>query len=236
MMNTLLTNLKSDLRRIADPKKKQVLQRFFKTGVGQYGEGDEFLGVTVPQSRSVAIAYKNLPFTEIKKLLTSKVHEERLIGLLILVHNFQKGDSKVKQKIYEFYKTHMKHINNWDLVDLTADKIVGQYLLDNPKEMTILQKLARSDYLWERRIAMIATFQFIKNNQYQPTLRIARILVNDKHDLIQKAVGWMLREIGKRDKKELIKFLEKYKQSMPRVMYRYAIEHFSPEEKARINS
>ncbi len=231
----MLINLKSDVRKFADPKKKQVLQRFFKTGPGQYGEGDEFLGVTVPQSRSVAIAYKDLSFSDIKKLLASPVHEERLIGLLILVHNFQKGDSDVRQKIYGFYKTHMKHINNWDLVDLTADKIVGQYLLDNPKNMPILQKLARSNNMWERRIAMIATFQFIKNNQFEPVLRIATILVNDKHDLIQKAVGWMLRELGKRDKKKLINFLEKYKHTMPRVMFRYAIEHFSPEENARIN-
>ena len=225
--------LKADLRKFANPKKKKALQRFFKTGPGQYGEGDIFLGVMVPESRSVAVAYKDLPFSDIEKLLASPVHEERLVGLLILVHNFEKGDAKVRKTIYRYYLAHAKHVNNWDLVDLTADKIVGRYLLDNPKEIAILQKLARSKNLWERRIAIIATFQFIKHNQFKPTLQIAQLLMHDEHDLIHKAVGWMLREVGKRDKKVEMDFLKIHRHIMPRLTLRYAIERFSPAEKAK---
>ena len=227
-----LKKLKADLRRFANPKKKEVCQRFFKTGPGQYGEGDIFLGVMVPESRSVAVAYKDLPFSDIEKLLASPVHEERLVGLLILVHNFEKGGAETRKTIYRYYLAHAKHVNNWDLVDATADKIVGQYLLDNPKEIVVLQKLARSKNLWERRIAIIATFQFIKHNEFKPTLQIAQLLMRDEHDLIHKAVGWMLREVGKRDKKAEMDFLKIHKHAMPRVTLRYAIERFSPAEKA----
>ncbi|MBI2098594.1 MAG: DNA alkylation repair protein [Candidatus Wildermuthbacteria bacterium] len=230
----LFERLKADLRKFANPKKKEILQRFFKTGPGQYGEGDVFLGVMVSESRSLAVAYKNLSFSDIKKLLASPVHEERLVGLLILVYNFQKGGAETQKTIYRYYLAHTKHVNNWDLVDLTADKIVGQYLLDNPKEITILGKLARSKNLWERRIAIIATFQFIKCNQFKPTLQIAQLLMRDEHDLIHKAVGWMLREVGKRDKKVEMDFLKIHKHIMPRLTLRYAIERFSPAEKTRV--
>lgn len=220
-----LSDLRNDLNRLKNPKKAKVLQGFFKTGKGEYGEGDIFLGLTVPQSRSIAQKYSSLPFGEIKKLLQSKIHEERLIALLILVYNFQHGNNIDKEKIYKYYLLHTKFINNWDLVDLSADKIVGQYLFDKPRD--ILVSLARSHLVWEKRTAIIATYQFIKNQDAKDALRIAQILLQDKHDLIQKAVGWMLREVGKRcSEQELKKFLQKNYKVMPRTMLRYAIEHF----------
>jgi 3-methyladenine DNA glycosylase AlkD len=223
----MLKRLKADLNRLADKKKAVFLQRFFKTGRGEYAEGDVFLGITVPQSRKIATKYKTLPYSDIAKLLKSKFHEERLIALLVLVYNFKKANDKEQEKIYNFYLKNTKYINNWDLVDLSADKIVGVYLENKPKE--ILTDLARSESLWERRISMIATFHFIKNNKFEYALKIAGLLINDKHDLIQKAVGWMLREIGKRSFETEEKFLMKHYKNMGRTVLRYAIEKF-PEE------
>ena len=222
-----LLDLKKDLKQLADKKKSLVLQRFFKTGKGEYGEGDVFLGINVPQSRKLAIKFKYLSFSEISELLRSKIHEERLIALLILVNNFNIGDGNTKKKIYNFYLNNTKYINNWDLVDQSADKIVGAYLINKPKD--ILLELARSKNLWERRIAIVATYQLIKNGHFDATLKISELLLQDKHDLIQKAVGWMLREAGKRDLKTEIQFLNKYYKKMPRTMLRYAIEKF-PEK------
>lgn len=229
----MLTNLKKDLRNFADSEKKVVLQRFFKTGPGQYAEGDIFLGVTVPKSRLVARKHNNLLFEDVCQLLKSPIHEERLVALFILVARFGKGDLATKKKIYVSYLENTKFVNNWDLVDSSADKIIGQYLLENPKEKSVLKNLVISKSLWERRIAIIATYQFIKKNVLQVTLEIAELLLNDKHDLIHKAVGWMLREIGKRDKEVERSFLRIHKSQMPRTMLRYAIEHFSPEERAK---
>lgn len=225
----MLFSLRDDLKKRADPNKAKIYQRFFKTGKGEYGEGDVFLGLTVPQSRTIAIQYKELAFGEIQKLLASKIHEERLIALLILVHNFNIGADSLRKKIYNYYIKNTKYINNWDLVDLSADKIVGEYLLDKPKD--ILIKLARSKNIWERRIAIISTFQFIKEQkQCQWTFKISEFLLSDNHDLIQKAVGWMLREVGKRCSQEVLEgFLRKHYKQMPRTTLRYAIERFPKE-------
>lgn len=224
-----LAGLKKELKSKADKKRVKVLQGFFKTGKGQYGEGDIFLGITGPKIRETARKYSGLSLKETKKLLNSKIHENRQAALFILVNNFQNGDEKQKQKIYKFYLKNTKYINNWDLVDLSADKIVGAFLIDKSKK--ILYKLAKSKNLWEKRIAIIATFQFIKNNQFEETLKISEMLLNDKHDLIHKAVGWMLREIGKKDLKIEEEFLKKYYKRMPRTMLRYAIERFSENKR-----
>ncbi|QQS38485.1 DNA alkylation repair protein [Candidatus Woesebacteria bacterium] len=221
---TLLDNLKNDTQQLANPNKAKDLQRYFKTGKGQYAEGDIFLGLTVPQSRIIAKKYINLSITHINKLLSSTYHEERLIALLIMVHQFALSDDVKKKKLFNLYLKNTKHINNWDLVDLSAGKIVGAFLFN--KDKAILAKLAKSDLLWDRRIAIIATGYFIAHDKFAKTCDIARILLYDKHDLIHKAVGWMLREVGKRDKKALEVFLKKYYKNMPRTMLRYAIEKF----------
>ena len=222
-----LKGLQKELRVSAYPQKAKLLQRYFKTGKGEYGEGDIFLGITVPVSRQFARKYKDLKFPEITKLLKSKFHEERLIALLVLVHNFNLKGEKNKKEIYEFYLNNTKHINNWDLVDLSAHEIIGQYLL--AKNADILTKLARSENIWERRIAVISTFEFIRNNRLNESLMLAKILLQDEHELMHKAVGWMLREIGKKDLKTEIGFLDRHYRKMPRTMLRYAIERF-PEK------
>ena len=223
-----LIELQKEIRRNANPQKAALLQRFFKTGPGEYGEGDIFLGIMVPVQRSIAKKYKELSFKDLKKLLDSKIHEERLIALLILVEQFQKADEQKKEDIFTFYHLNKKGINNWDLVDLTAHRISGSYLMD--KDKTILYKLAESTNIWDRRIAVMSTFYFIKNNVFDDALGIAEILLNDKHDLIHKAVGWMLREIGNKDTNTEEGFLERHYKKMPRTMLRYAIEKF-PEKK-----
>ncbi|HNW96324.1 MAG TPA: DNA alkylation repair protein [Candidatus Paceibacterota bacterium] len=224
-----LLELQKAIKKSSNKKKADVLQRFFKTGKGQYGEGDVFVGIVVPVQRIIAKTYQNLALLDIQKLLDSKIHEERLIALLILVFQFQEVDLKKRRIVFDFYLKNTKNINNWDLVDLTAPNIVGQYLLN--KDRKILYKLARSKDLWKKRIAIISTFTFIKNNQFEDTLAIAGILLNDKHDLIQKAVGWMLREVGKRNLGIEEEFLQKYYQKMPRTMLRYAIEKFSEKKR-----
>lgn len=224
----MLVNLQKDVRKLENKKKAKILAGFFKTGEGEYGFGDVFMGIPVPQSRKIAIKYKDLGFGEILELLRSEIHEERLIALLILVHQFQ-HEEMLERRIYEFYLKNTKYINNWDLVDLSADKIVGGYLIDKPK--AILYKLAKSTSLWERRIAMISTYNFIRNRQFDDAIGIAEELIEDKNDLIQKAVGWMLREVGNRDLKAEEKFLKKNYKKMGRTALRYAIEKFP--EKAR---
>lgn len=224
-----LADLQEDLRGVATEERAKTNAWFFKTGKGQYGEGDKFLGVTVPDIRKVAKKHKGVPFGDVSTLLDSPWHEERLVALLILVHNFQKGDAATKQTIVDFYLQNTTKVNNWDLVDLSADKILGVWLVD--KDKSILYKLAKSPNLWEKRISIISTFYFIKQNQFEDTLNIAEILVTDSHDLIHKAVGWMLREIGKRDQDVEEEFLKKYHKRMPRTMLRYAIEKFSSEKR-----
>lgn len=231
--------LKKELRGKADPKKAQFLGRFFKTGKGQYGEGDVFLGgISVPEQRKIAKKYQDLDLSEIQKLLESKFHEERCIALMILVWKFERtrphpalAGSCGGQAIYDFYIKNIKYVDDWDLVDSSADKIVGKYLED--KDKSVLYKMAKSKNLWERRIAVIATFHYIKLGKAEETLKIAEMLLNDKEDLIHKATGWMLREIGKRCGEEIEeKFLRKHYRTTPRATLRYAIERF-PEEKRK---
>ena len=224
----MLESITKELNLAADPTRAKILAGFFKTGKGQYGEGDFFWGITVPECRGIAVRYSHLSFAEIQKLLKSKIHEHRLTALLILVHQYKTGDSSWRKEIYDFYLENTSYINNWDLVDLTADKILGNYLLD--KDPSILLKLSKSSVLWERRIAIIATFAFIRRNKYDRTFQISKILLDDTHDLIHKAVGWMLREVGKRDLNAEERFLRKYYKNMPRVMLRYAIERFSKDK------
>jgi 3-methyladenine DNA glycosylase AlkD len=223
-----LKKLKSDLRKYSDKGKAKIPQRFFKTGPGDYAEGDIFLGIKVPILRILAKRYQNLAFNENLRLLKSRIHEERLLSLLILILKYSKADSTEKEKIYKAYLKYSKYINNWDLVDVTAKHIVGAFLMD--KDKAPLYKLASSDSLWERRIAILSTFHFIENNDFADTLKIAEILISDPHDLIHKAVGWMLREVGKKDLDSEEIFLKKYYTAMPRTMLRYALERF-PETK-----
>ncbi len=223
----MLKKIRAELRKHADKSDAIALQRFFKTGPGEYGEGDQFLGVRVPATRCVARKYRDIPLADTKELLRSTVHEERLLSLIILVHKYKKGNSDEQVEIYRIYLDNTEYINNWELVDTSAEHIVGAYLKERSRKP--LHILARSESLWERRIAIMATFHFIKSNEFDETLRIAEILVADTEDLIHKAVGWMLREVGKREINTEESFLKKHYRFMPRTMLRYAIEKF-PEE------
>ncbi len=261
----VLQNLRTDVNKLKSPVKSKILQRFFKTGKGEYGAGDIFLGLTVPESRLIAKKYASvIKNSELEKLLSSKYHEERLIALLILVQKFnlisaerfqlssprRRGSRKISQvksildshfrgndknaavnqkKVVDFYLAHLSAVNNWDLVDLSADKIFGRYLLG--KSTKILYKFIKSKNLWERRIAIVSTFAFIKQNKFTDALRLSKILLKDKHDLIHKACGWMLREVGKRNVGILLKFLNKNSSQMPRTMLRYAIERLPKNKK-----
>jgi 3-methyladenine DNA glycosylase AlkD len=221
-------NLRTAIRLHANPNDARVLQRFFKAGPGEYGEGDIFIGVKVPKTRSVARAFLTAPLKEVTNLLKSPIHEERLLALIILVEQYAKGDEKIQGAIFTAYIRNTRYINNWDLVDLSAPQIVGGHLMT--RDRSILRKLASSGYIWERRIGILATFRFIKESDFSDALTISEMLMNDKHDLIHKAVGWMLREIGKRDMAALEGFLRSHYKTMPRTMLRYAIERF-PEKK-----
>ncbi len=221
-----IQSLKSDLQALANPTKAAFFPSFFKTGPGQYGEGDVFIGVTVPEQRVVAKKYESLSLGDVETLLESPIHEHRLTALLILVLKYQKTRDT---KIVDFYLAHTKQVNNWDLVDSSADKILGHSLLDVKHD--ILYTLVKSSVLWERRIAIVATWAFIRKNEFEDTFRLSEMLLSDKHDLMHKAVGWMLREVGKRDEKALCDFLDIHCTQMPRTALRYAIERF--EEKKR---
>ena len=218
------------LKKMGNKERAAISQRFFKTGPGEYGEGDIFIGIKVPVLRKLAKEYMNLSLKDVQIILRSNYHEERLLSLLILVDQFSKGDQKKKKSIYELYLKSTRFINNWDLVDLSAHLIAGPYLMD--KSRAPLYELARSDLLWERRIAVMSTFHYIKHDEFSDTLKIAGMLLSDKEDLIHKAVGWMLREIGKRRLQSEEIFLKKHYQKMPRTMLRYAIEKF-PEPKRK---
>lgn len=217
-----------ELRAVSNEEKKSVLPRFFKTGKGEYGEGDKFLGVVVPETRKVAKAHKEASYELIEVLLESEWHECRLCALLILIEKYK----KTPEEAVQFYLTHLKGINNWDLVDLSAPYILGDHLVRNP-DHKVLYNLAGSSVMWEQRIAVVSTLMLIRHGQYTDTIALAEQLLTTRHDLMQKATGWMLREVGKRDKDLLVAFLERHKTKMPRTMLRYAIEKFSPEERKR---
>ena len=230
----------SELKALANPSRAFGLQKFFQTAKGQYGEGDIFLGLTVPEVRKVAAKNKNLTFPEIEKLTSSKFHEFRLCGLVILTLQFKSSKELLEhQKIFNFYMKQAKagYINNWDLVDVSAP-IIGAYLVSQKDPYPFLEKLSRSKSLWDRRLAIIFTFAFIRAGELDPTIEISQRLLNDDHDLIHKAVGWMLREVGKRDIQILRAFLNENAQAMPRTMLRYAIEKLSETERRKwlINS
>jgi len=222
-------SLQAELRSHADAKAAANLAEFFKTYEGGYGEGDQFLGLKVPVIRAVCRSFRNLPLAEIEQLLESPIHEDRMAALIILSGQALKADPAIKKQLYEFYLRHTSRVNNWDLVDLSCRDVVGAYLLDKPRN--VLYELAKSDNLWERRIAIVSTWEFIRRKQLDDTLTIAEILLHDKHDLIQKAVGWMLREVGKRERARLVIFLDTHAHAMPRTMLRYAIERFPPDQR-----
>ena len=225
----MLFQLKQKLQQLANPEKAKQLQRFFKTGKGEYGEGDIFLGIIVPEQRKIAKQFQELSLNEIQKLLNSKIHEHRLIALLILIDKYKKASEYEKQDIFNFYLENTNNINNWDLVDLSAHKIIGDFLQE--KRADILYELAKSKNLWEKRISIISTFAFIRNNQFEEALKISEILLNDSHDLIHKAVGWVLREIGKKNQNVEEEFLKKHYIQMPRTMLRYALEKLNPKRR-----
>jgi len=229
-MTNRLIELRIKIKSLGSAEVAKTMQWFFKTGKGEYGEGDVFAGLKVPVQRKLAREFQDLSLNDLKVLLGSPVHEERLISLLILVDKFDKGEDKEKEKYFSFYMKNRKRVNNWDLVDLSAPKIAGKYLVNRDK--SILFKLAASKNLWERRISIISTYEFIRNRKYDTTFKISATLLNDKHDLIHKAVGWMLREIGKKNLSAEEKFLKTNYKNMPRTMLRYAIEKF-PEAKRK---
>jgi len=224
MPQTTLRAVRRGLRAEADPEDAVNLQRFFKTGPGQYGEGDRFLGVRVPALRRVARAHRDLPLPDAVEMLTSKWHEERLLALLLLVDRYRRADAAGKQAVFDAYLANTQYVNNWDLVDASAPSIVGAHL--RPGDTTLLDRFAGSANVWERRIAVLATFHGIKHREFGPALRMAERLLGDEHDLIHKAVGWMLREIGNRDPATEEAFLRQHCRMMPRTMLRYAIEKF----------
>ena len=225
----MLNKRKKDLAQLGDPERAKNSRWFFKTGKGQYGEGEIFIGIPVPEQRKVAKKYADLLLADLQELLRSKIHEHRFTALLILISKYRKAEELGKKEIFDFYLRNTENVSNWDLVDLSAPKIVGDYLLN--RERSLLYKLAKSDSLWERRISILSTFTFIDNNDLEDALNISELLLHDEHDLIHKAVGWALREIGKKDQNVEEQFLAKHYFHMPRIMLRYAIEKF--DEKRR---
>lgn len=227
----MILAVRQTLRSYADPEKARILQRFFKTGKGEYAEGDRFIGVVVPHIRKVANQFENLDLSKVLTLLSSNIHEERLLALLILVRRYHRGAAATQEPIVKAYLANLEYVNNWDLVDSSAQHILGAHLYDkNKKHRAILYRLASSARLWDRRVAMIATFHFIKHGDFTDTLDLASRLLKDPEDLMHKAVGWMLREVGKQDQRVLEDFLTIHAHQMPRTMLRYAIERF-PERK-----
>ena len=214
----------NDLLQLANEQIAEHSQRFFKTGKGEYGEGDIFLGIRVPLLRRLVKKYRGISITEVRKLLHSKFHEERLLAVLMLVQLFKSADESVQKQVYDLYLENTEFINNWDIVDISASNIVGAHLYE--KDKAPLYDLVQSKNLWERRISIISTFYFIRQNEFDDTLKLAKILLNDKEDLIHKAVGWMLREVGKREIEFEEEFLQEHYKIMPRTMLRYAIEKF----------
>lgn len=231
--NGLMTakELQIRLRAAGNPDEAAFLSRFFKTGPGQYGHGDVMIGVRVPVTRAIARDFRDLPLREVERLLHSKIHEERLAALILLVERARAADDKTRRVLYELYLANAHHVNNWDLVDVSASDLVGAYLEHRSRRP--IYRLAKSESLWERRIAVLATLHFIRRGDFADTLALARRLLHDREDLIHKAVGWMLREVGKRDEAALTGFLDRHAAAMPRTMLRYAIEKFPPAQRQR---
>ncbi len=221
-----------ELQKHKNPDRAVLLSRYFKTGKGEYAQGDIFLGLTVPLQRQIAKTYRSLALSDIETLLTSAIHEYRLTALIILTLQFSASAPVRQKELYDFYLAHTDYINNWDLVDLSAPRIIGGFLLERKPKRRVLYRLAKSEVLWERRIAVMATFPFLRAGDFADTFAISTILIHDSHDLIHKAVGWMLREAGKVNQSAEEVFLEKYSSTMPRTMLRYAIEKFSDDKRA----
>lgn len=226
---TTISKLKQKLDALADPINQQQAQRFFKTGKGEYAEGDIFLGIRTPVLRKLATQYQDLSLDESEQLLHSPIHEHRSFALMLWVAQFSKADKIQQQQFFERYLQNSQFINNWDLVDISAPTLVGQYLLEKNRE--ILYKLVASESLWERRIAVVASLTFIRHQQFEEILSFAKLLLNEPHDLIHKAVGWMLRELGKQNLSILVAFIHEYDTQLPRTTLRYAIEHFDEEQR-----
>ena len=223
----VIQHLRAELKKLGDKDKAAFVSRYFKTGKGEYGEGDILLGLTVPVMRKIAKKYLSLPLTEVTKLLKSKIHEERFVALEMMVMKYEKGTMGEKKLVADAYVHNLETVNSWDLVDTSAPYILGDYLLDRSRK--ILYKLAKSKNIWERRVAIVTTYTFIKAGDFTDTLAIAELLLSDSHDLIHKATGWMLREVGNKSEMELKAFLQKHYKAMPRTMLRYAIEKFPPD-------
>ena len=226
-----LRQLRAELKQASDPKRAKAVARYFKTGPGDYGEGDQFYGISMPALRAIAKRYRDLHAVGISTLLNSHLHEERMMALIVMVYQFVHGDTAKQQHIYGIYRAEFEFINNWDLVDTSAPQIIGGYLFDKNDRWQMLHQMAKSRNLWERRIGVLATFYFIDQGQFDDSLKLTELLLHDKHDLIHKAVGWMLREIGKRSESTLKEFLDKHATQMPRTMLRYAIEKLSLVER-----
>jgi 3-methyladenine DNA glycosylase AlkD len=225
--NRSLDELRRELRQSAEPARIPAVRRALKVARGGHGEADTIIGVSVPVARAIARRFADLPIGGVVRLLRSPIHEERLVALLLLARRFETADEELRERIFWMYLDNTAHVNNWDLVDTSAPAIVGAHLLDRPRAP--LRRLARSKSVWERRIAVVSTLAFIRAGDYDETFRLARALLGDEHDLIRKAVGWMLREVGKRDEPRLIAFLERHAHEMPRGMLRYAVERLEPQ-------
>jgi DNA alkylation repair enzyme len=229
-MTQINKTITQELQSLSNAEKREIFPKFFKAGKGQYGEGDRFLGVTVPNIRTIAKRHKEISLEEIRELLESEWHEVRLCSLIIMVETSKKKDETLRQKLFDLYLSQTNHINNWDLVDLSCHHIVGEYLLDKSRD--ILYQLAQNRLLWDNRIAIVSTYAFIRKGQLEDTYALSELMMHHPHDLMHKAIGWMLREAGKRDSDRLYDYIMSHRADMPRTMLRYAIEKFSPIERS----
>lgn len=229
-MKQLTKTITNKLQALSDAEKREIFPKFFKAGKGEYGEGDRFLGVTVPNIRAIAKLHKDISIEEIRELLQSEWHEVRLCALIIMVEKSKKKDEALRKELFNLYLSQTERINNWDLVDLSCRFIIGEYLLDKSRD--ILYQLAQSPLLWDNRIAIVSTYAFIRKGQLEDTYALSDLMMQHPHDLMHKAIGWMLREAGKRDSERLYDYVMSHRADMPRTMLRYAIEKFSPKERA----
>ena len=229
-MKQLTKTITNKLQALSDAEKREIFPKFFKAGKGEYGEGDRFLGVTVPNIRAIAKLHKDISIEEIRELIQSEWHEVRLCALIIMVENSKKKDEALRKELFNLYLSQTKRINNWDLVDLSCRFIIGEYLLDKSRD--ILYQLAQSPLLWDNRIAIVSTYAFIRKGQLEDTYALSDLMMQHPHDLMHKAIGWMLREAGKRNPERLYDYVMRHRADMPRTMLRYAIEKFSPEERS----